>query len=170
RCEQEPWHRPLGGRELWAESAATGTRGRGRGRGRRQSVSVAISRSTLVEKARAAPIARVTLLGAIAAIVGGIILVSGLMSRSPERTWWAYHANFMFWSGLAQGMVVFAAILKLAKGHWGGVLIRFAEAAVAFTPVPVVLFIGLIIGRMYIFTWIHEPRPDDGGSLVTNVF
>src|SRR5207247_7203946 len=163
---QDPWHRSLGRRELCAESAATGTRGRGR----RQSVSVAISRSTLVEKARAAPIARVTLLGAIAAIVGGIILVSGLMSRSPERTWWAYHANFMFWSGLAQGMVVFAAILKLAKGHWGGVLVRFAEAAVAFTPVPVVLFIGLIIGRMYIFTWIHEPRPDDGGSLVTNVF
>ncbi len=129
-----------------------------------------ISRSTLVEKARAAPIARVTLLGAIAAIVGGIVLVSGLMSRSPERTWWAYHANFMFWSGLAQGMVVFAAILKLAKGHWGGVLIRFAEAAVAFTTVSVVLFIGLIIGRIYIFTWIHEPRPDVGWWLVSKWF
>src|SRR2546422_6154805 len=38
-----------------------------------------------------------------------IILVLGLLGRHPERTWWAYHANFVFWVGLAQGMVVFAA-------------------------------------------------------------
>ena len=133
------------------------------------SVAVA-SRSDLVQKARQAPVARFTLFGAIAAIAGGIVLVLGLLSRHPERTWWAYHANFMFWVGLAQGMVVFAAVLKLAKGHWGGVVIRFAEAAAAFTTVAVVLFIGLVIGRQYIFTWIHEPRPDVAWWLTTKWF
>jgi len=76
----------------------------------------------------------------------------------------------MFWAGLAQGMVVFAAVLKLAKGHWGGVVIRFAEAGAAFTTVAVVLFIGLVIGRQYIFTWIHEPRPEIGGWLTNKWF
>src|SRR5436190_10677324 len=108
--------------------------------------------------------------GAIAAMVGGIVLVGGLISGHPERTWWAYHANFMFWAGLAQGMVVFAAVLKLAKGHWGVVVIRFAEAAAAFTTVTVVLFIGLVIGREDIFTWIHEPRPEVGWWLTTKWF
>lgn len=129
-----------------------------------------VSRADLAQKARQAPVARFALFGAIAAILGGIVLVGGLVSGHPERTWWAYHANFMFWIGLAQGMVVFAATQKLAKGHWSGVIIRFAEAGVAFTTVAVVLFIGLIIGREYIFTWIHEPRPDIGGWLTSKWF
>jgi len=129
-----------------------------------------VSRADLAQKARQAPVARFALVGAIAAILGGIVLVLGLLSKHPERTWWAYHANFMFWAGLAQGMVVFAAVLKLAKGHWGGVVIRFAEAGAAFTTVAVVLFIGLVIGRQYIFTWIHEPRPEIGGWLTNKWF
>jgi len=134
-------------------------------------VSVAtVSRADLAQKALQAPVARFALFGAIAAILGGIVVVGGLVSGHPERTWWAYHANFMFWIGLAQGMVVFAATQKLAKGHWSGVVIRFAEAGVAFTTVAVVLFIGLIIGREYIFTWIHEPRPDIGGWLTSKWF
>ena len=129
-----------------------------------------ISRSDLVQKARQAPVARFALFGALAAGLGGIILVLGLLSRNPERTWWAYHVNFVFWVGLAQGMVVFAATQKLAKGHWSGVIIRFAEAGAAFTTVALLLFIGLIIGRQYIFTWIHEPRPDIGWWLTSKWF
>jgi len=134
-------------------------------------VSVAtVSRSDLVQKARQAPVARFALFGAFAAGLGGIILVLGLLGGNPERTWWAYHANFVFWVGLAQGMVVFAATQKLAKGHWSGVIIRFAEAGAAFTTVALLLFIGLIIGRQYIFTWIHEPRPEIGWWLTNKWF
>ena len=127
-------------------------------------------RSDLVQKARQAPVARFALFGAIAAILGGIVLVLGVIGGHPERTWWAYHTNFVFWVGLAQGMVVFAATQKLAKGHWSGVIIRFAEAGAAFTTVAVVLFIGLFIGRQYIFTWIHEPRPEVGWWLMSKWF
>ena len=129
-----------------------------------------INRSDLVQKARQAPVARFMLFGAIAAILGGIILVLGLLGGHPERTWSAYHTNFVFWVGLAQGMVVFAATQKLAKGHWSGVIIRFAEAGAAFTTVALLLFIGLIIGRQYIFTWIHEPRPEIGWWLTNKWF
>jgi len=134
-------------------------------------VSVAtVGRSDLVQKARQAPVARFALFGAIAAILGGIVLALGVIGRHPERTWWAYETNFVFWAGLAQGMVVFAATQKLAKGHWSGVIIRFAEAGAAFTTVAVVLFIGLFIGRQYIFTWIHEPRPEVGWWLTSKWF
>ena len=129
-----------------------------------------ISRADLAQKARQAPVARFTLFGGIAAVLGGIIVVLGLLSPHPDRTWWAYHANFVFWAGLAQGMVVFAATQKLAKGHWSGVIIRFAEAGAAFTTVSVVLFIGLVIGRSHIFTWIHEPRPEIGWWLTSKWF
>jgi len=129
-----------------------------------------VSRADLAQKARQAPVARFALFGAIAAILGGIVLVLGLRGAHPERTWWAYHANFVFWVGLAQGMVVFAATQKLAKGHWSGVIIRFAEAGAAFTTVALLLFIGLIVGRQYIFTWIHEPRPEISWWLTSKWF
>ena len=129
-----------------------------------------ISRTDLAQRARQAPVRRVALLGLALAAVGGVALVSGLLGGHPDRTWWAYHANFVFWVGLAQGMVVFAATQKVAKGHWSGVIIRFAEAGAAFTTVALLLFIGLIIGRQYIFTWIHEPRPEIGWWLTSKSF
>lgn len=128
------------------------------------------SRLGLAQKARQAPTMLFTMLGGIAAAAGGAVFILGLLGEQAERSWWAYHTNFVFWAGLAQGMVVFAATLKLAKGHWGGVLIRFAEAGAAFTTVAVVLFIGLFIGREHIFTWIQEPRPDIGGWLTSRWF
>jgi hypothetical protein len=129
-----------------------------------------VSRADLGQKARQAPVAPFMLLGAVAAIAGGIVLALGLRGAHPERTWWAYHANFVFWAGLAQGMVIFAATQKLAKGHWSGVVIRFAEASAGFTAISVLLFIGLYVGREYIFTWVHEPRPEIGGWLTTRWF
>jgi hypothetical protein len=134
-------------------------------------VSAAVaSRADLARKAREAPVRRFALAGVAAAAIGAIALVAGLRGSHPERTWWAYHANFVFWAGLAQAMVVFAAIQKVAKGHWSGVLIRFAEAGAAFTTVSVVLFLGLFLGRDHIFTWLHEPRLDIGGWLTTRWF
>jgi hypothetical protein len=129
-----------------------------------------MSRADLAQRARQAPVRRVALLGAVLVVAGGLVLAAGLLGDHPDRTWWAYHANFVFWAGLAQGMVVFAATQKLAKGHWSGVLIRFAEAGAAFTVVSIVLFLGLFIGRDHIFTWLHEPRPDIGGWLTTKWF
>ena len=127
-------------------------------------------RADLARKARQAPTRTFALAGVAAAAIGAVALVTGLRGGHPERTWWAYHANFVFWAGLAQAMVVFAATQKLAKGHWSGVLIRFAEAGAAFTTVSVVLFLGLFVGRDHIFTWLHEPRPDIGGWLTTRWF
>jgi len=129
-----------------------------------------VNRAELIQKARQAPLARFMLFGTFAAGLGAVVLLLGLLSGHPERTWWAYHANFVFWIGMAQGMVIFAATQKLAKGHWSGVIIRFAEAGAAFTTLAVVLFVGLVVGRQYIFTWIHEPRPEVGWWLTNKWF
>ena len=132
--------------------------------------AVVASRADLAQRARQAPVKTFALIGAVLTGIGAVVLVTGVLGPSPARTWWAYHANFVFWAGLAQGLVVFAASQKLAKGHWSGVLIRVAEAGAAFTVLSVVLFVGLVIGRDHIFTWLHEPRPDIGGWLTAKWF
>jgi hypothetical protein len=129
-----------------------------------------VSRADLTQKAKQFPAATFAAVGGVAAIVGGAVLLWGLRGGHAERTWWTYHANFVFWAAVAQAMVVFAAAQKLAKGHWSGLMIRFAEAGAAFTVVTVVLFAGVFIGREHIFTWIHEPRPEVSWWLTTPWF
>lgn len=134
------------------------------------SATPAVFRQVLVEKARAFPARTFLLLGALLAIAGGALFLWLLAGGRSARAWQAWHVNFMFWTGLAQGLVVFAATQKLAKGHWSGVIIRFAEAAVGFLVLSLVLYVGLVVGREYIFLWLREPRPDLGAWLTTKFF
>ncbi len=124
----------------------------------------------LAQRARQFPAKTFATYGAVAAVLGGVVFLWALAGGQAGRAWQSYHFNFVFWTGLAQGLVVFAAIQKLAKGHWSGLVIRFAEAAVAFLAVALVLYLGLVVGRSHIFSWLHEPRPDVSAWLTTRFF
>ena len=133
-------------------------------------IAAAASRTDLAQKARQFPVSSFALGGGVLAALGAAVFLWTLARGEDARAWQSWHVNFMFWTGLAQGLVVFAATQKLAKGHWSGVVIRLAEAAVAFLVVSLVLYLGLIVGRVYIFSWLHEPRPDIGSWLTAKFF
>jgi hypothetical protein len=116
----------------------------------------------LGEKALAARPGRMRALGIGLALVGLVVFIIALLGGNADRAWHAYHLNFVFFTAFAQASIVFAATQKITRGRWAGVLIRFSEAAVAFLPVSIVLFVGTFFAREYIFTWIHEPRADLG--------
>jgi len=120
-----------------------------------------VSRADLVQKAKAFPVASFRMIGLGATAVGLVLLLISLRGQAA-RVWQAYHFNFIFWLGLAQASVVVAATQKLAKGRWSGLVIRLAEASVAFLPVAVVLFFLSFFGRTYIYPWVLEPRTDLG--------
>ena len=125
------------------------------------SAAITASRAELAQKARGFPVGSFRAVGLGATAVGLVLLLLSLQGHA-DRVWQAYHFNFIFWLGLAQASVVIAATQKLAKGHWSGLVIRFAEASVAFLPVAVVLFFASFFGRVYIYSWIAELRPDLG--------
>jgi len=136
------------------------------------SAATAVSREEIVQKARQFPAAAFMGSGALAALIGAAAFAWALAAGGGEaaRAWQSYHFNFMFWTGLAQGLVVFAATQKLAKGHWSGLVIRLAEAAVGFLATALVLYVGLFLGRSHIFTWLREARPDLGPWLTEKFF
>jgi hypothetical protein len=76
--------------------------------------------------------------------------------------------NFVFFTGLASGAVMFAATQKITKGVWAGPVIRFAEAAVAFLPLALILFLLLWLGRDHLFPWIEHPTPARGKWLTVS--
>jgi hypothetical protein len=129
-----------------------------------------VTRAELAEKARRAPVGTLLTLGAVAAVLGGVVFLWALAGGRADRAWQAYHTNFVFWTVVAQALVVFAATQKLAKGHWAGLMIRFAEAAVAFQFVAVALFVGLFLGRSHLFGWLRGVPRDYLGPWFTTGF
>ena len=129
-----------------------------------------VSRAELAHRARAFPAAAVRNWGLAFTGLGLLVVIWGLIGGHPARIWQSWHFNLLFWAGLAQGSVVLAATQKVAKGHWSGIVIRLAEAAAPFTALVVVLFVLELFGRPFIYSWLHDPRPDVGWWLTTKWF
>src|SRR2546430_12894701 len=158
--------RSLGRRELRAHVAGRSTEPAGE----TMTAIAAVPRSELVQKSRLFPARAFTLWGALLAVAGAAAFLWVLTAGGAARAWQAWHVNFMVWTGLAQALVVFAATQKLAKGHWSGLVIRLAEAAAPFLWVSLLLYVGVIVGRAHIFSWLHEPRPEVGAWLTSKFF
>lgn len=100
--------------------------------------------------------------GLVLAVAGLALFVVLLTGDQPDRAWRMFLINFLFFTGLAQGAVVFVAIQKIAKADWSAPIVRFAEAATAFLPIAVVCFLVLFLGRHHLFPWIEHPVPARG--------
>ena len=86
-------------------------------------------------------------IGAGSAILGLILFVRALLAgpAMADRAWHLFHVNWIYFTGLSAGGVAFAAVQKITNAKWSGMIIRFAEALVAFLPVS-------LIGLVLIFT------------------
>ncbi len=88
--------------------------------------------------------------GAALALVGLGLFAMAAGGEGADRAWHLFHVNWLFFTGLAGGSIALAAVHRVANAKWSGLIVRFAEAAVAFFPVS---FLGLIA----IFTVGYEP-------------
>jgi hypothetical protein len=100
----------------------------------------------------------------LAALGAGTFAV-GIGGSEPLRAWQAYLVNFVFWTGLAAGGVLFSAILTITHAHWGRSLKRLAEAPGLFLVVALPLLAGLYPARNLLFSWIAEPLPEKAAWL-----
>ena len=89
-------------------------------------------------------------------IVGLSAFIYGIIGDHPEKAWQAYLINFLLWSAIAQGAVLFSAVMHVTRARWSGPLSALAESFAAFFPFSFVLFLILFLGRSHIFPWLHE--------------
>ena len=92
-------------------------------------------------------------------VIGGVAFWIGISGSQAERVWQVFLVNYLFWSGLAFGSVLFSAALVITKARWGRPIKRLAEAPAAFLPFSFLLFWVLYLGRNKLFPWIREPLP-----------
>jgi Ni/Fe-hydrogenase subunit HybB-like protein len=89
-------------------------------------------------------------------IIGAITFFMRLAGDHPERAWQAYLINFLLFSGIAQGALLFSTLMHTTRARWSGPLSNIAESFTAFFPVSFILFILLFFGRDHIFPWLHQ--------------
>ena len=89
-------------------------------------------------------------------LIGFGTFVVGLMGGHPERAWQAYLINFLLWSAIAQGGLLFSVVMHTVKARWSGPLSNLAESFIAFFPISFILFLILflgILGVSILFSW-----------------
>lgn len=96
-------------------------------------------------------------LGGALAVVGLGLFAWALMQGHTERAWQLFHVNWLYFTGLAGGSVAVAAVHKVTHAKWSGVIIRFAQAAVAFFPVSFLGFLLIFtLGYEHIYPEMHD--------------
>ena len=88
--------------------------------------------------------------------IGVVTFMYGMISGQSAHTWQTYLINFLLWSAIAQGAVLFSAVMHMTNARWSGPLSNLSEAFTAFFPISFVLFLILFLGSNHIFPWLHE--------------
>jgi hypothetical protein len=112
------------------------------------------------------PSKTVLLLFGVLVLVGFGTFFVQLGGEHPERGWQAYHLNFLLWSAIAQGGLLFSIVMHLVGARWSRSMQSLAESFAAFFPLSCILFILLFIGREYLFPWLHH---EHGKELWLNI-
>ena len=95
----------------------------------------------------------------VLAAIGALAFVGGLFVDA-NRTWYAFHANWLFFATLSVAGVVFVGAQRITTARWSRNVIRFVEGYVAFLPIAfVLLIITFLFGRHAVFPWTHESIP-----------
>jgi hypothetical protein len=119
-------------------------------------------RQEMYRRGTDAPANGMVVAGVALAVVGLALFVALLFGDDPGRAWRMFHINFLFFTGVAEGAIVFAAIQKVTKGKWAGPIIRFAEATVLFLPISLLCYFVIFLGARHLFPWIEDPTPARG--------
>jgi hypothetical protein len=115
----------------------------------------------------AGPSALPSLVGLGLGLLGLVVFVLMVMNEdTAPRAWNALHFNWMFWSSVAIGMVIFAVALHLTNARWAWSIKRFPLGGVAFLPVSLILFPIMLFGGRH--TYFHHWLPHESDGHVVN--
>lgn len=89
-------------------------------------------------------------------IVGAGSFLWQLAGDHPERAWQAYLINFLLWSAVAQGGLLFSPVTRITKARWSKPLEGLSESFAAFFPVSFLLFLLLFLGKEHLFPWLGQ--------------
>jgi len=98
----------------------------------------------------------VFILPSLIAGAGFLFFIFFAVTAHPEKAWPAYLVNFLFFTLLSAGGLLFSTLMHFTRARWSHGLASVAEAFSAFFPVSFLLFILLFMGRNQVFPWLGQ--------------
>ncbi len=94
------------------------------------------------------------------ALLGMVLFPLALRGEGAARAWQMFHVNWIYFTGLTAGSIALAAVHKVVNARWSGMVIRFAEAVVAFAPLSLLgCVLVYTVGYPYIYGHMQEQLP-----------
>jgi hypothetical protein len=94
-------------------------------------------------------------MGMVAALIGVVLSVLGLVLSGLDRFFEAYLVAYIFWAGVSLGSLAILMVIHLTGGAWGLVIRRPLEAATRTIPIMGLLFIPILFGMDHLYHWTH---------------
>ncbi|HUH13433.1 MAG TPA: hypothetical protein VMK65_10000 [Longimicrobiales bacterium] len=88
----------------------------------------------------------------VMAALGALLFVAALFTDA-DRAWQAWLFNWLFFTTVAQGAVMFAAATVITKAVWARPIRRISLSFVAFLPVAFLLYLPLAFVGESLFPW-----------------
>jgi hypothetical protein len=93
------------------------------------------------------------------------ILVFGFFSNRAQF-FHSYLFAFAFWMGISVGSLALLMLQHLTGGGWGLVIRRVLEAATRTLPLMLVLFLPIIAGAHWLYSWTHAEEIAKSPALI----
>ena len=92
--------------------------------------------------------------------VVGLLAFVVRLTQDAQSAWVSYITNWMFFSSIAMGSVMFAIATWIVKAKWNWSVRRVSQASAAFLPIAFVLMLPMLfLGDSY-FPWIEMMATD----------
>ncbi|HSO66662.1 MAG TPA: hypothetical protein VLP30_02305 [Desulfatirhabdiaceae bacterium] len=89
-------------------------------------------------------------------LVGVVTFIVQTTGDHPEKAWQTYLINFLMFSAMAQGGLLFSVVMNTVNARWSGSLDTVSESFAAFFPFSFLLFLILFLGSGHVFPWLHD--------------
>ena len=87
-------------------------------------------------------------------MIGTATFIVQAAGDHPEMAWQTYLINFLLFSAISQGGLLFSVVMNTAGARWSRLLSGVSESFAAFFPVSFLLFLILFLGRTHVFPWL----------------
>jgi hypothetical protein len=98
--------------------------------------------------------------------VAGVLVVVGLLAfvvrlmQDADSAWISYVTNWLFFTSIAMGSVMFAVATWIVKAKWNWPMRRVSQSGAAFLPIAFVLMLPMLtLGDSY-FPWVEMMATD----------
>jgi hypothetical protein len=98
------------------------------------------------------------LFGAMFAV--GLVGFVAALLQNPDGAWISYVANWLFFTSVAMGAVIFAVATTIVKARWNWSVRRVSVSFAAFLPIAFVMLLPMLGLREGYFPWIEAMAYD----------